>query len=66
MSLERREVFERRVGHECPADVIWHHHDGWAVVAAAHLPSGRVGSLLLEALAAHGYCCIVLTSFDVE
>jgi hypothetical protein len=34
--------------------MIRHHHDGWTVAAATHLPLGRHGTLLLEALAAHG------------
>lgn len=30
VSLEGGEVFDGRVGHECGADVWWHHHDGGA------------------------------------
>lgn len=59
-------MFERRIGHECPTDMIRHHHDGWTVVAAAHLPSGRIGTLLLEALAAHGYAVYFLDAIVVE
>ena len=48
-------MLQWRIGHERRADQIWHHHDGRTAAVATHLPLGRHGTLLLEALAAHGY-----------